>query len=264
MADPRPADQWRDVASRWLLPQSIVDAAPEPHATLEPAMFRWRPEVDATQPLRPSRRRALEALPEGGSVLDVGVGAGASSFGLAGKAGLITGVDPLPDMLAAFEETARELGVNVVAIVGSWPEVAGAVDAADVAVSHHALYAAEDLEAYAGALTTHARRRVVLEMSTHPPLVGLNPLLEELHGITRPDWPVADLAQRVISDMGLAVEREDIDLQPRPREVTPAWVAFVRRRLYVGPESDPLIEEFLRSRPSQPERVAALWWPGDA
>jgi len=41
-------------------------------------------------------------------------------------------------------------------------------------------------------------------------------------------------------------------------------VAFVRRRLYVGPERDPEIEQFLRSREPQEHRVIALWWPGIA
>jgi SAM-dependent methyltransferase len=261
---PSPAAQGHDVASRWLIPPSIVEASPEPQATLEPAMFRFLPDVDATMPLRPSRRRALEALPEGGSVLDVGVGAGASSFGLRHRAGLITGVDRLPDMLLLFEETARELGVRVRAVLGAWPDAEVAVEPADVAVCHHALYAADDLVAYARALTDRARHRVVLEMSAHPPLVGLNPLLERFHGFNRPDWPVADLAQAVLREMGLDVQREDIEVEPRRREVTPEWVAFVRRRLYVGPEADPVIEQFLRSREPKPEQVVALWWPGAA
>jgi SAM-dependent methyltransferase len=246
------------------MPQSIVDASPEPRTTLDPEMFRWRPDADATQPLRPSRKRALEALPDGGSVLDVGVGAGASSFGLAPKAGLIIGVDRLPDMLLAFEETARELGIAVRAVLGAWPEASDLVDAADVAVCHHALYAVEDLVNFLAALTNRARRRVVLELSVHPPMTALNPLLEELHGFTRSDWPVADVAQAVIAEMGLAVEREDIVLPSRRRDITPEWVAFVRRRLYVGPDRDPVIEEFLRTREPQEERVAALWWPGGA
>lgn len=260
----RAADAWREAASKWLLPQSIIDAAPEPAATLEPQYFRFRPDEDARHPARPSRLRALEALPEGGAVLDVGCGAGASSFGLRSRAGVITGVDRQPDMLLLFEETARELGITVRTFLGTWPDVAEVVPAADVAVCHHAFYAAEDLEAHVRALTEHARRRVVLEMSAHPPLVTLNPLLEKLHGITRLDWPVADIAQQVVADMGLRVEREDIEVPPRPREVTADWVAFVRRRLYVGPESDPAIEEFLRSQTPQPQQVVALWWRGGA
>lgn len=260
----RAADRWREAASKWLLPQSIIDAAPEPQATLDPEMFRFKPDLDATMPVRPSRRAALDALPDGGSVLDVGCGGGASSFGLRSKAGFIIGVDRQPDMLLVFEETAEQLGVTVRTFLGAWPDVAEVVPVADVAVCHHAFYAAEDLEAHVRALTLHARERVVLEMSAHPPLVSLNPLLEKLHGTTRHDWPVADLAQQVVRELGYAVEREDMEVEQRPREVTPDWVGFVRRRLYVGPDADPVIEEFLRSQTPQAQQVVALWWPGSA
>lgn len=263
-AGERAADVWREAASKWLLPQAIIDAAPEPAATLDPEMFRYRPDLDATMPVRPSRRRALEALPANGSVLDVGCGGGASSLGLRSRAVLITGVDREADMLLLFEETARELGVAVRAFLGAWPDVAEVVPAADVALCHHAFYAAQDFEGFVRALTEHARRRVVLEMSAHPPLVTLNPLLQRLHGTTRRDWPVADLAQRVVAEMGYAVEREDMEVEPRPREVTPEWVGFVRRRLYVGPDADPVIEEFLRQQTPQPQHVVALWWAGRA
>src|SRR5688572_16732999 len=107
----RPGDRWRQILLESAVPQEIVDRAPEPAPVLEAQRFRWRPEEDATQPVRPSRRRALEALPDGGSVLDVGVGGGASSLGLVPKAGLITGVDPLPDMLESFAASAAEAGV---------------------------------------------------------------------------------------------------------------------------------------------------------
>jgi hypothetical protein len=68
----------------------------------------------------------------------------------------------------------------------------------------------------------------------------------------------------VLKAMGVAVEREDMVLPPRAPEVTPQLVAFFRRRLYVGPERDPEIEQFLRAREPQEHRVIALWWPGQA
>ena len=46
--------------------------------------------------------------------------------------------------------------------------------------------------------------------------------------------------------------------------MTPQHVAFMRRRLYVGPERDAAIEEWLRSREPQEHRVIALWWLGAA
>jgi SAM-dependent methyltransferase len=244
------------------VPQAIIDAAPDTDVALEPARFRWRPEEDARQPVRPSRRRALEALPEGGTVLDVGVGGGASSLGLVPKAGLIVGVDPMERMLESFEASAGEAGVASRAVLGSWPDVASQVEPADVAVCHHAVYRVEEIEDFVALMTERARRRVVIEVSDRSPLSALDPLWKSIHGLDRPEWSVAEELHAVLVAMGLAVEREDILLPPRAPDVTPELVAFSRRRLYVGPERDAEIEDFLRAREPQEHRVAALWWPG--
>jgi SAM-dependent methyltransferase len=242
----------------------VIDRAPDPDVGLEPQRFRWRPEEDARQPVRPSRRRALEALPDGGSVLDVGVGGGASSLGLVPKPGLIVGVDPMEGMLESFRDSARAVEVAVRTVLGAWPDVADQVDPADVAVCHHAMYRVVEIEEFVAALTARARHRVVLELSAHSPLAALNPLWKTIHGIDRPDFLVADEAEAVLRALGLAVEREDMLLPARAQEVTPELVAFSRRRLYVGPEHDREIEDFLRNRRPQPHRVVALWWPGAA
>jgi SAM-dependent methyltransferase len=241
-----------------------MDGAPETAPTLEPERFRWRPEQDAKQPVRPSRRRALEALPEGGSVLDVGVGGGASSLGLVPKVGVITGVDGLAGMLESFEASAATAGVAARAVLGTWPEMACEVEAADVVVCHHAMYSVVEIEDFIAALTTRARIRVVVELSAHPPLSVLNPLWRRFHGIDRPDWLVADEAQAVLAALGLAVERQDMALPANPPAVTPQHVAFCRRRLFVGPDRDAEIEEFLRTRSPEDHWVSALWWPGTA
>jgi hypothetical protein len=260
----RPADRWRELLRRSAVPQEIVDASPEPDATLEPERFRWKPEEDARQPVRPSRRRALEALPEGGTVLDVGVGGGASSLGLVPKPGLIVGVDPLPGMLESFQASAAEAGVACRAVLGPWPEAAAEVEPADVAVCHHAIYRVEELEDFLAAMTAKARNRVVVEVSDRSPLAALDPLWKALYGIERPVWSVADEAEAALLAMGVAVEREDMTLPPRAPEVTPEFVAFCRRRLYAGPERDAEIEAFLRAREPQEHKVVALFWPGAA
>ena len=227
----RPGDRWRQHLLASSVPQEIVDRAPEPAFTLEPERFRWRPDEDAAPPVRPSRRRALEALPKGGSVLDVGVGGGASSLGLAPKAGLITGVDPLEGMLESFAASARTAGVDARTVLGSWPDVAAEVDPADVAVCHHAIYRQAEIEDFVAALTARARHRVVVEVSATSPLASLDPLWKAIHGIDRPAWGVADEAEAVLGALGLAVEREDLLLPPRRQEVTPELLAFARRRL---------------------------------
>ena len=259
-----PGDRWRAALEQLAVPEAVRKAAPDPNWTLEPQRFRWKPEEDAKGPVRPSRRRALEALPEGGSVLDVGVGGGASSLGLVPRAGRIVGVDRLPDMLESFDESARDMGVPVRTVLGDWPDVADQVEPTDIAVCHHAVYSVAEIEDFVSAMTVRARNRVVLELSEHTPLAAFNPLWRTLHGIERPTWRVADAAQEVFVAMGLAVEREDVVLPPRVQEVTPETVAFARRRLYVGPERDPEIEAFLRAREPTEQRVTALWWPGAA
>ncbi|HVL04995.1 MAG TPA: class I SAM-dependent methyltransferase [Acidimicrobiales bacterium] len=260
----RPADRWRKLLQRSAVPQEIIDASPEPDATLEPERFRWNPEEDARQSVRPSRRRALEALPQGGTVLDVGVGGGASSLGLVPKPGLIVGVDPLPGMLESFQASAAEAGVACEAVLGTWPETAELVHPVDVAVCHHAIYRVEELEDFLVAMTAKATRRVVVEISDRSPLAALDPLWTALHGIERPVWSVADEAEAVLRSMGVGVEREDMVLPPRAPEVTPDYVRFCRRRLYAGPERDPEIEAFLRAREPQEHKVIALFWPGMA
>lgn len=227
-------------------------------------MFRWRPDVDAKHEVRPSRRRALEALPDRGSVLDVGVGGGASSLGLVPRAGLITGVDHSEGMLASFQASAGAAGVEARAVRGTWPEAAEEVGPADVVVCHHAIYGAAEIEDFVGALTARARARVVVEVSADAPLSGLRPLWKAFHGIDRRHRRVADELEAVLVALDLGVEREDIVLPPRSQEVTPAMVAFARRRLCVGADRDPEIAEFLKARSPQEQRVVALWWPGIA
>lgn len=261
---PQPADRWRQSVRDWVAPQSVVDTSPEPHATLEPEMFRWRPEHDAERPVRPTRQRALEALPDAGSVLDVGVGGGASSLGLAPKVGSITGVDLLPGMLDLFVASARTVGVAPTAVLGTWPDIAEQVEPADVAVCHHAIYGVAEIQDFLLALTAHARYRVVLEISARPPLVRLDPLWKAFHGIERPGWPVADEVHAVLADLGFAVEREDTVEPSRTQSVTPELVSFARRRLHVSADRDPEIEQFLRTTPSPTQTIVALWWPGAA
>ncbi len=227
-------------------------------------MFRWRPDEDAARPVRPSRIRAREALPDRGAVLDVGVGGGASSLGLAPTVGSIVGVDRMPGMLELFEASAKASGVGSRAVLGDWPDVADQVEPVDVAVCHHAMYGVVELEDFVDALSARARHRVVIELSAQFPQARFDPLWTLLHGIDRASWPVADEAHAVLMAMGLAVEREDIVVPANPLNVTAEFVAFARRRLYVGAERDPEIEEFLQALKPQPMTVVALWWPGAA
>src|SRR5262249_36359587 len=67
----------------WAIPDEILARAPESPWGFPVDPFRARAERSADGAAASvSARRALEALPEGGSVLDVGSGAGAASLAL--------------------------------------------------------------------------------------------------------------------------------------------------------------------------------------
>ncbi|MDP9441878.1 MAG: class I SAM-dependent methyltransferase [Actinomycetota bacterium] len=259
-----PGARWRDALGEWAIPATIIEAAPESPWSHPPELFRWQPEEDRARQIRPSRQRALEVLPDGGSVIDVGVGGGASSLGLVPRAGRIIGVDESETMLLAFAESARAAGVASETVHGRWPDVAGEVGPADVVVCHHVFYNVGDLEPFASALTDHARHRVVVELSQFHPQSPLNPLWKALHDIDRPTRPTADDAMAVLSAMGLEVQREEVEVAARWREVTPEVVAFGRRRLCLAPDRDAEVAMLLEEHGGRPQRVVTLWWPGTA
>jgi SAM-dependent methyltransferase len=209
----------------------------------------------------PSQLRALEALPEGGSVLDVGCGAGAACMPLAPPASRLTGMDESADMLAAFARRCDELGVAHDQIEGRWPDSAARAGPADVVVCHHVLYNVPDIVPFLTELTAHATRRVVVEVTRTHPLAWMSPLWHRLHGLDRPAGPTADDIAAVLGELGIepGIERR------RDRERV-TWddqrVAFVRRRLCVGPERDEEIARFVEANGPESRELVTMWWAG--
>ncbi|HSH23043.1 MAG TPA: methyltransferase domain-containing protein [Acidimicrobiales bacterium] len=250
MGDPR-GDPGRCPESPWALPPAVFARAAE-HAVAD---------ADGG----PSRRRALEALDEGATVVDVGVGGGAASLPLAPPAQHLVGVDQSPDMLATFAHAADEQGVDHLEVVGRWPDVADEVPVADVVMCHHVAYNVAELVPFVAALTSHARRRVVLELTSEHPRARTNWLWRALHGIERPSVPVATDAVAVLEEMGLAVASEEHTRPARLWQHTPRReiVAFLRRQLCVGPERDADIDALLGEEPEVvPQGAVTLWWDG--
>jgi SAM-dependent methyltransferase len=266
------ADAWRRALAAWAIPDAILAKAPESPWHFPVGLFARR-AVAAGSQLTFSNERALEALPEAGTVLDVGCGGGAASAPLARRASHLIGVDTSAGMLEAFLQHARDARVRAQVIEGSWPEAAGRAPVADVAVCHHVVYNAPDLTEFALRLTDHARRRVVVEMTERHPMSDLNPLWLRFHGVVRPTRPTSDDAEAVLREIGLRPERKDWN-QPRPGsyETVAEMVAHVRRMLCLPAERDPQIREAIAERiverdggfgfPDRP--VTALWWKGAA
>jgi len=255
------AERWASELAAWAIPEEIMAQAPESPWRFSPQIFKppVAPVVDT-----PSRIRAREALPDGGSVLDVGCGGGAAGLALVPPAGFVTGFDQSRELLDAFEAGAAELGVAHRTIQGNWPEDSAAVEAADVVVCNHVAYNIPDLAAFAAALQSHARVRVVLELSGKHPRHGANFLWRHFWDVDRPEGPTADDAVAVLREAGIepAVERA-----PRVAGAGPspeAMVGSLRRYLCVPAERDPEIAALLDAHPRPPGEVVTLWWGGSA
>lgn len=256
------SDAWAEALASWAIPPEILDAAPEdPWAY--PVRHFVRAAEEAMVRETPSLRRALQALPVGGTVLDVGCGAGAASLPLAPPASSLTGVDQSREMLDAFAERAAALGVAHDEILGRWPDVSDKIlGAADVVVCHHVLYNVPDLAAFVQALGRHARRRVVIEMTAEHPRSWENALWKELHRIERPLRPTADDALMILGDVGIVAS---VDRWTRAPTFSMApleeLVPMVRVDLCLSPDRDQEIARVLEANPPPAERgIVTMWW----
>lgn len=266
------AAAWRADLERWAIPPEILEAAPESPWGFPVKLFARRADEAEASPPSASARRALEALPQGGGVLDVGCGAGAAALALAGRAGSLVGVDPSAEMLAAFGERAAARGLPLTTLRGGWPDVADRTPVADVAVCHHVFYNVADLGEFALALTAHGRRRVVVELTDRHPLTLESGLWLRFHDLTRPDRPTADDAVAVLREVGLSPEREDWEGPPKGgHESMDELVAATRRLLCLPAERDPEVRAALQETATErdgrwfahgPRGMVTLWWPG--
>jgi len=263
---------WGVALQGWGVPDEILAKAPESPWALPAELMRRRAERAADLEPTASIRRAREALPEGGSVLDVGVGGGAASLPLGPAAGRIVGVDTSEELLEVFRDAAVAAGVRVETLLGRWPDVAAEVEPADVVVCSHVLYNVQDLQPFARALDEHARRRVVIEITDRHPLAWMADLWRRFHGLERPEHPTADDALAALLELGLDVHREDETREPRSSgfERREDAVALVRRRLCLTADRDGELAEALGERLAErdglwsagPPRqtVVTLWW----
>ncbi len=268
----RAAERWREDLASWAIPSEILEAAPASPFVFPVELFASRADAAATV-LTPSNRRALDRLPQGGTVLDVGCGGGAASLPLAGRAARLVGLDQSSAMLEAFRARAVAAGVDAETVEGSWPEAAPSARVADVVVCHHVAYNVPDLAGFARALTEHARSRVVLELTPNHPLFSERDLWLRFHGVVRPTRPTADDALAVLVEAGLRPEREEWEAeQSGGFGRTEDLVAWIRTRLCLPADRDPEVWEAIAPRVREregrygfgPRPLVTLWWPGAA
>ncbi len=254
------AQQWRDDLAAWAIPPEILAQAPESPWIHPVEMF----VVDGDVPDSPSHVRAREAVPEGGSVLDVGSGGGRASMALVPPAGLLVAVDQQQRMLDRFADAARARGAAYETVLGDWPDVADAAPIVDVVVCHHVVYNVADLPPFLRALGAHARRRVVLELPTTHPLTHMAPLWKEFWGLDRPLSPTAEDCLAVAQEAGIDATLEvwdDVSFSARAKLTLEEQARFTRIRLCLPADRDADVAAFLTAAPDPaPRRTATIWW----
>jgi SAM-dependent methyltransferase len=268
-------ERWRTALAAWAIPEHITAAVAESPWVLPRQVFARRADRVSAAPSGPSFERAWAALDPPGSVLDVGSGAGAASLPLLPRATSLTAVDSDAGMLERLSERAAPAGIPVVAVHGTWPDVAARAEVADVTLCHHVLYNVADLRPFLGALTGSARRLVVAETTARHPLTTLNDLWLRFHGLQRPTSPTAADLIEILEAMGLAPEHRSWR-RPGGRDYASfdELVDVTRRRLCLPPgRADEVAGALVESGadPDHPvdlgssgREVVSIWWNGRA
>jgi precorrin-6B methylase 2 len=267
----RSAEEWAEALAAWAIPDEILARAPESPWQLPRELFARRADLQIERREGSSIARAEEALGAGGSVLDVGAGAGASSLPLHGMTELVA-VDMQQEMLEELLTRANRRGLSTTAVVGRWPEVAPGTPAADVVVCDHVLYNVPDIVPFVQALDQHARRRVVVELTAAHPLSGLNPLWRHFHQLQRPERPTWRDAVAALRAAGLdpRVERSRRSVAPSTMTTFEDVVRMTRLRLCLDGSLEAEVMAELGKMGVRPEdstswslgspEIATLWW----
>lgn len=268
---------WAQLLAGWAIPDDLLARADDSPWVLPRQVFIRRADRQIAEPTGASYRDALAALTAPGTVLDVGAAAGAASLPLVGRAPVtaVTAVDTDGELLDAFAERARRLGVPARLLCGRWPDLAERAGVADVVVCGNVVYNVADLGPFATALTAHARRQVVVELAAHHPLIELNPLWQRFHGVTRPDGPTAQDCIAALAEVGIHPRVTYWTRPPEPEyAITADLVEVTRRRLCLPACAAPRVEAALRELGvdlqvppdlgSSGRDLVTLTWPGTA
>ena len=268
-------DRWRADLAAWAIPESITAGVTDSPWVLPRQVFARRADRLTREPGGASYEREREALAPAGMVLDIGSGAGAACLPLAPLATMVTAVDTDPDMLTMLAVRAATAGLDLRTVHGAWPDVAQQVAPADLVTCHHVVYNAPEVLPFLTALTRHARRRVVVELTAAHPLTSLNPLWLRFHGLRRPTGPTAADLLAILAEAGVSARHTEWS---RPAEADYAGfdelVDVTRRRLCLPADRTGEVEAALLDLGSSRERpgdlgssgrdVVTIWWEGTA
>jgi SAM-dependent methyltransferase len=251
------AEKWKQDLASWAIPQEILDQAVEKPWIHPPALFEI-PEVIGDSL---SHQRAREAMPVGGTVLDIGCGGGIGAFAITPPASNVIGVDEQQEMLDLFTKNAAKFGVTVETVLGQWPAVADSTPVADVVTVHHVAFNVGDIVPFLAALNSHARKRVVLEVPVVHPMSNMNEGWKHFWNVIRPTVPVAGDLINVLDEMGIKAEIEYFEGEILLDKKVDGANGFIRRRLCLSVDRQDEIDAFIGEHPL-PERrkLAVIWW----
>ena len=251
------AELWAAELAKWSIPAEILAQAETSPWIHPPALF----QIPTSIPLNPSHEIALDALPNGGSVLDIGCGGGLAAFALSEKAGKVIGVDHQAEMLEMFAANAHDRGIESETHLGFWPAVASAVPSADVLTVHNVFYNVSDVVPFISELNKHVKKRVVIEMPALHPLANLSGAWKYFWNIDRPTEPTPDLLIKVLTEMGINANIKYWSSEVRKEVDTESAIEFMRIRLCLPTSRSEEIGSYLsKNPPSGTREQVTIWW----
>jgi SAM-dependent methyltransferase len=251
------AEQWKLDLASWAIPQEILDQAVEKPWIHPPALFEI-PEVIGDSL---SHQRAREAMPIGGTVLDIGCGGGVATFAITPPAQHVIGVDEQEAMLELYKRNAHKYGVTVETVLGQWPAVADQTPIADVVTVHHVVFNVGEIAPFLKELNSHARKRVVIEAPVVHPMSNMSDGWKHFWNIIRPTVPHAGDLINVLEEMGIKANVEYFESEILLDKKVEGANGFIRRRLCLPEERQGEIDAFLEANPRPDRRqLAVIWW----
>ncbi len=252
-----PSQLWRKKLEAWAIPSEIIDQAPESPWIHPAVLFQLPQKIELT----PSHDKAFEALPDNGSILDIGCGGGIAAFAMGKKAGRVIGVDHQSEMLDMFSGNANARGLASSVHEGFWPAIADEVEIADVVTAHHVVYNVQDIVPFLAAMDSHARKRVVIEMPQHHPLSNLSGAWKYFWNLDRPTKPTPKDLLNVLNEMDISAHLELWSGDVRSDQNLDQAVKFTRIRLCLPESRENEVRDFLIAHPQSEKReLATIWW----
>ncbi|MDA8278067.1 MAG: class I SAM-dependent methyltransferase [Actinomycetota bacterium] len=203
------SSMWEEALANWKVPDQLLARAAKSPYRLNPAKFRPDPSRRLSGTVQELERLIHDQPRSPHSLLDVGSASGSLSLLVVDQVDKVIALDQSREMLDAFEENAKELGVfeRVTTVHSPWPSPIPLK--ADIVLSANVLYNVPNPAKFIDALIGAAGQSVVIELTQNHPLSIVNELYQRFHTLDRPTIPTADYIVDLVEAFGYSprVER---------------------------------------------------------